>query len=552
MPELIFYSASKWKLSPAVSYFHIATAAILYFSFSNPTTMYFKATFTAILSAVTICCSAQKLQTAFYPITNSPYLVNKIVKLGNDGTIYYETYDTDFNLNLDMQQRGDREPKHVVMLADAKKSSGELAQTIYLDSIIYVVRKLNDADHKVMKINVSGYDYKGRYAFPESTVLTIANVTRYELSDIHVDVSPEETAFMVQFTGAAEEDLRIFSFDRKWKKIASKNTMIHPAKKEDYYLVDGLGVRDDGMMYYGLEYHSVDGKSEMTKYLLYMVHSASVDSLPFTPEGEDMLSFTIRSDGDSLHIFGLTESNNVSTGLFHGTFDLKSKIISFGSAAFDQKLFITPGEHPEEGAATTNFGPGAYIQSCYKLANGTYDILVETRTWTEKPGVKGSTDLFIDSPNFYIANMTNAGDVNWISTVYRQHKFQAAQTSKSTLEWSGMPFDFYQMNQHEYNFYSSQSTAVGNTLMILGNDDPINSFQPTNEDNVVEVNKSSQLQGVLISIAADGKITKDKMTNTDGDPIVVYPCLSYSGYNGLAVAYLTVKPDECGVCTFAK
>lgn len=482
---------------------------------------------------------AQTLQKVFGNDVVSVHNVSQVLIANPDGNIWYITEDDYGNQFMEKQALNENKMTELGKVYDASDKNNEVEKMFLQKNELHVLTKAYHKKAKTISFVLSVFDLQGKQVGAPKEVLLITLKKKQDEGSTVLTISPDFSHYMIYYRSHAADEITYYGFDSNWKQIVQHTAVLKKEFKDGYVEVGGFGITNDGTMHYVVEKDRKVKKKYSVSFTLYAISANAKDSVLLNPWGMGLGDYHVASDEGKIICMGVTGENARSSGLYFARYSLADKKLTEENSPFRREMFVTPGvEIPEDGSEP-DFGMRYKISRITKTSTGGYYMLVETAFATMNQAPGGGTVLMLTFPNSHLVSFSNTGNVNWISTMFKQH--MAIQRSAPIgAGFGGAAVSVgVRLRTDDFALYFAQLAVMDDVMYLIANDDPINTPQPTNQDNVQDVRKPDQLSGVLISIDANGKISKENLKNPQGEPISIYPTLSYGSRDVLMSLYYT-------------
>lgn len=221
-------------------------------------------------------------------------------------------------------------------------------------------------------------------------------------------------------------------------------------------------------------------------------------------------------------MFGTTGGKGQEPGIYFARYDIDRKELIFkSSTALTAEMFITPGAL--DYAKGKPSLPRSSI-SILPVSTGYY-VVMDAGTYSQNAGPNGASSVSVSMYNLNVLSINPEGKVNWIATVLRDH---IGVVASGQIGAFGMSTSVL-IKKDDFSLFQANGTMIGNTLTFIMNDDPDNIPQPKTSKELKPVRKPGQFSACIIQVAADGTITKEKVSPVSDSVLRWHPTYSISG-----------------------
>lgn len=490
---------------------------------------------------------AQALQRDFGKDLVSTHDVTAMIKADSVGNIFYLTAGDRGERYLERQALSESKMTQLGEIydheADRRK---ELERIVFTDTWLGVFTKKYDKAAKTVTFELTTFGYDGKQKGSPKEVLVINLKKKQNAGSSMVTASPDFSHFMIYYRSTASAEIQMYAFDSNWKQLYEHIAVLVKDSKKGYVSAGGFGINNDGTLHYVQEKTNVINREYQTSYMFYAVNGGVADSLKLSPGGIGMGGYRIEDEEGQILIFGITGEKGMSSGIYFANYSTtEKKMTREVSNDFTREMFVTPGVVTPKNATTPNVGYRYKVGQIMKTPTGGYYMLVETAFMYSSQSSNGMTVTQLVRPDHHVVSMTSDGAVNWISTIFC-NQTGVKRSAPVGIGFGGVSVSVgVKLRNDDFGLYFSQVAMIGDGVTILTNDDPLNTPQPKDHEQLKAVTKTDKLQGCMIHIDNTGAITKEKVKGPGGVEIKIYPTISYGG-EGM-IATLFYNDDVSGV-----
>jgi hypothetical protein len=471
----------------------------------------------ALFSLCTPVVYSQNLNTDWGSSIELENTFRDVVYVDSTGASFYLTSTKSGDYFIEKQKAGENKASSVVKVIASERGAPEYKRLLISKTGIAVVSTVADKKASTLKYYYNVVTFDGKLQFTEEKEFLIINIDKKVWpGSSMVIISPNKTQIAVSFRGTETQTFQWYGFDSDFKPTFTKESGMYKNSKYGLVAADNFSVSDNGDIVYYCEKLTVRKKnkwegSEMWLFAL-PANSKSVDSVAIKPSAKNFTAFTIQPDGNNIIIFGLYTDRYAAAGTYFASYSIADKKLSVETnTAFEISQFITPGA---TGASKEIPAIGRGGLSLIKNSTGYYAILDPVFAQASQAPGGGST-LMYTLYTMHIFSMSSSGDINWISTIFRD---QICKEMSGAFGIGGAlsVTTSVMLRQDDVSLFGSACTLVGDNLVFVMNDAPANAPQPADATKIDAVRKTKELTAQVVTISSDGKVDKKVVKNNNG------------------------------------
>lgn len=461
---------------------------------------------------------SQELKTDWGSSLDLQNNFRSIVYVDSTGATFFLTIGKNGDYFIERQNAGESKASSVVKVISSEQNSPKLNRLFIAKAGIAVISTITDKKASTMTYFYNIVTFDSKLQFSEEQKFLTINVNQKEWPGTSmVLISPDKSRIAVSFRGTETQVFKWYGFDGDFKPLFTKESGMFKNSKFGLVSAGNFSISNNGDLTYYCEKATIKKKNkpEGSELWLYVLTGLSntTDSVAIKPAGKHFTSLSFMHDGDKLVVFGLYSDKYTATGTYFSIYSVTDKkLIVETNTALEVKHFVTPGAIGRKNEIP-GFGSGAL--KIIKNKDGYYIISDPVFAQaSQAPG--GGRTLMYTLYNMYVFSLSVSGDINWISTIYRDQICKEV----SGVVGIGGPLSVgtsVMLRQDDISLFGSVSAIIGDNLVIVMNDAAANAPQPTDAAKLDAVRKTKELTAQTVVVSADGKVDKKIVKDNNGN-----------------------------------